>query len=96
MAVREMAAVREIHAEDRVAGLQNREINRHVGLAARVRLNVDMLGAEKLFRTIDGEALDHVGELAAAVVAAPGISLGVLVGEDGARRFEYGLVGEVL
>ena len=48
MAVRQVAAVREVHAEDRVARLEQREVDRHVRLRARVRLHVGVLGAEQL------------------------------------------------
>ena len=39
---------------------------------------------------------DHVGELAAAVVALAGISLGILVGEHRAHGFEHGFADKVL
>ncbi len=41
MAVRQVAAMRQIQAEDRVARLQNGGIRGHVGLRAGVRLHVD-------------------------------------------------------
>jgi hypothetical protein len=47
-------------------------------------------------RALDGERLDLVDELAAAVVALPGIALGVLVGENGALRLEDRLAHDVL
>ncbi len=47
VAVREMAAVREVHAEHGVARLQQREIHGHVRLRARVRLHVGVVGAEQ-------------------------------------------------
>ena len=45
-AVSEVSSMREVHAEDGVAGLQEREIYRGVSLSAGVRLNVRVLGAE--------------------------------------------------
>ena len=50
VAVREMAAVGQIHAEHRVAGLQQGHVDRHVRLCARVRLHVGVVGAEQLLR----------------------------------------------
>ena len=44
--VREVTAVRERERQDRVARLQAREVDGHVGLRARVRLDVDVVGAE--------------------------------------------------
>ena len=90
MAVRQVAAVREVHAEHRVARLQQREVHRHVGLRAGVRLHVGVLGAEQLLRARDRERLGDVDELAAAVVALARIALGVLVGQHRAGRFEHG------
>ena len=88
MAVREMAAVREVHAEDGVARLEQREVDGHVRLRARVRLHVRVLGAEQRLRARDGRALDDVDVLAAAVVAPARIAFGVLVREDRAGGFE--------
>ena len=83
-------------AEDRVARLQQREVGGHVRLRARVRLDVRVLGAEELLRPVDRELLDLVDDLAAAVVAAAGIALGVLVRRHGADRLEHARPGEVL
>ena len=85
VAVRQVAAVREVHAEHGVAGLEQREVHRHVRLRAGVRLHVGVLGAEQLLRARDGERLGDVDELAAAVVALARVSFGVLVGQDRAR-----------
>ena len=91
-----MAAVREREPHDRVGRLQQRVVDRGVGLRARVRLDVGVLGAEQRLRAIDRELLDHVDELAAAVVALAGIALGVLVGQHAALTFQDGLGHEVL
>ena len=88
MTVREMPAVRQIHAQHGVARLQQREVHRHVRLGARVRLDVGVLGAEKRLRPIDRERFGDVDELAAAVVALARIPFGVFVGQDGTGGFE--------
>ena len=95
MAVRQVAAVREIHAQHRVARLQRGHVNGNVGLRARMRLHVGVLGAEQRFRAVDGQLLGAVGEFAAAVVALAGIALGVFVGEHRAHRFEHGFGNEI-
>ncbi len=69
VAVREVAAVREVHGQDQVAGLEHGEINGGIGLRTGVRLHVDVLGAEKLLRALDGQFLDDVDVFAAAVPA---------------------------
>ena len=72
VAVRQVAAMRQVEAENGVARLQHRRIRRGVGLRAGVRLHVDVLAAEELLGAVARQVLDHVGVLAAAVVAAPG------------------------
>ena len=94
--VREVAAVGELHAEDRVAGLEQRHVDGVVGLRARVRLDVRVLGAEQLLGAVDRELLGDVDPLAAAVVALAGQALGVLVGEHRAGRLEDRARHEVL
>ena len=96
VAVREVAAVREVHAEHRVARLEHGDVDGHVGLRAGVRLDVDVLGAEQLLRAIDRERLGDVDELAAAVVALARIAFGVLVRHHRAGRLEHGEADEVL
>ncbi len=54
-AVRQMAAVRERHAQHRVAGLQHRHEDRHVRLRAGVRLHVGVFCAEDLLDALDRE-----------------------------------------
>ena len=92
----EVAAVVEPEGEDRLARLEQREVRGHVRLCARMRLHVRVLGAEELLRAVDRELLDLVHDLAAAVVAASWIALGVLVRGHGADRLEHARPGEVL
>src|ERR1019366_4524896 len=96
MAVGEVSAVREVQAEDGIAGLDERRVGRHVGGRAGVRLHVGVLGSEELLGAVTREVLDYVGEFASAVVTLAGISLGVLVREHGAGGFEDSLADEVL
>ena len=95
--MRQVAAVGQVHAQDPVTGLEHAEVGGHVGLRARVRLDVDVLGArEQRQGALLGEPLDDVHELAAAVVALARQALGVLVGEPRALRLEHGLGDIVL
>ena len=96
MAVREVSAVRQVQAENRVARLDDRGVGGHVRGRAGMRLHVGVLGAEELLGAIARQVLDHIGELASAVVALAGITLGVLVGEDRARGFQHRLAHEIL
>lgn len=47
-AVGKMAAMRQRHAEDGVAGIQEGQVGRDVGRRTGIRLHVDMLGAKRL------------------------------------------------
>jgi hypothetical protein len=95
-AVREMAAVRELEREDRVAGLQRGHVRGHVRLRAGVGLHVGVLGGEQLLGAVDRRLLDLVHHLAAAVVALAGIALGVLVRGHRADGLEHRRPREVL
>ena len=87
-AVRQVAAVGEVHAHDPVARLEHAEVGGHVGLRAGVRLDVDVLGAGiERQRALLRQALGDVDELAAAVVALARQALGVLVGQPRALGF---------
>ncbi len=94
--VRQMAALVEPQRQQRVARLHRGRVHRHVRLGARVRLDVRMLGAEQRLRTVDSKLLDLVHDLTAAVVAAPGIPLGVLVRRHRPDRLEHRRPREVL
>ena len=93
--MREVATVREVEAQNRVARLQHRGVCLHVGLRSGMGLDVRMLGAKQLLGAVARQVFDHVGILAAAVVALAGISLGVLVREHRSRGFEHGFADEV-
>ena len=63
VAVGQMAAVREIHAQHGVAGLQRGHIYGDVRRGAGVGLHVGVLGAKQFLGAIDGQLLDFVGVL---------------------------------
>ena len=96
VAVRQVAAVREVHPEHRVAWLQQRQIDRHVGLRAGVRLHVGVIGAEQRGRTGNRCALGHINELASAVVALSRVAFGVLVRHHRTGGFEHRPADEIL
>ncbi len=95
-AVREVAAVGQLETQDAVARFRDRGQHGGVGARPRVGLHVGELRPEQALGALDREGLDDVDELAAAVVAATGVALGVLVGEHRALRFEHGARNEVL
>jgi hypothetical protein len=95
-AVREVAAMVEPHGQHCVPGLEAAEVHGHVRLRACVWLHVRVLGAEELLRPVDGQLLDLVHDLAAAVVTAPGVALRVLVRRHTPHCLEDARPGEVL
>ena len=94
--VSQVPAVGQVHRQVGVTRFQFSQVDRHVGLAARVRLNVGVLGTEQLARPVPRQALDVVDVLAATVVPPPGIPLGVLVGQHAAGRLNHRSTGVVL
>ena len=91
-----MAAVRRPHAEQRVAGRQQREVHGEIRLRARVRLHVRVAGAEQPLRAVDRELLDDVGLLATRIVAMARVAVGVFVREQRALRREHARAHVVL
>ena len=80
----------------RSPGSRKAKVGRQIGVGAGMRLHVGVLGRKQLLGTIDGQPLDFVDELAAAVVPLPRIALGVFVGQHAADRLEHGRADEVL
>ena len=84
----QVTAMGQRQAEDRVADVGHRHEGGCVSLSARVGLNVHVVATEDLLRAFDGERLRDVHELAATVVAAARVALGVLISKDRALRLE--------
>ena len=95
-AVRQMPAVRQIHAEDRVARLQQRKEDRHIRLCTRMRLHIRPCGAKELLRAVNRKLLCHIDVFTAAIVPLAGIPLCVLVCEDTALRLHDSAADDVL
>ena len=95
-AVGEVAAAGEIHAHQRVPRLQKGGIGRQIGLRAGVGLHIGVLRPEKLPRPVDGQPLDFVHILAAAVIPALGVALGVLIGQAAAHGGHHRRRGDIL
>ena len=85
----QMAAVRERHAEERVAGFEQCRIHREVGLRSGVRLDVRILGVEQFFGALDRQPLRDIDVLAAAVIAFARVALGILVREHRTLRRKH-------
>ena len=97
MAVRQVAAVREVHAQHRVAGLQRGQIDGHICLRAGVRLHVRVLGAEKLLSRGQWQAARRCPRIRSRRNSASRrIAFGIFVGHHRAHRFEHRLGNEIL
>jgi hypothetical protein len=79
--VGQVTAGGKTHAEQRGAGRGECQVDGGVGLRARVRLDVGVVGGEEFAGALDGEPLGDVHVMAPAVVAAAGVPFGVLVRE---------------
>ena len=100
-AVGQVAALGQVHPHDGVAQIQQGEVDRQVGLRARVGLHVGVLCAEQLAGPADGDVLHLVHIGTAAVIALAGQALGVLIGQHAAhgghhRRGDDVLAGDQL
>ena len=94
--VRQVPAVGKAHAEDAVAGFEQCEVHCRVRLGTGVGLHVCKVRSKKRFDAVDGELLDDVDVLAAAVVAPRRVPFRVLVGEHAALRRQHARTGVVL
>ena len=83
-------------AHDLVTRVDQGSKHRSIGLRAGVRLHVSELGTKQGLGAVTGQVLHHVDVLAAAIVAAAWVALGVLVGQHGALRLQHGARNEVL
>ena len=91
----QVPAVGQVEAQHDVARLQGGQVDGRVGLGAGMRLDVGMLGRENLLDAIAGQVFGDVDELATAVVAMPGIALGVFIRQHAAHGLHDGRAGIV-
>jgi hypothetical protein len=88
-AMGQVPAMRQFQGQERVAGVHEREVDGEVRGRARVRLDVGVLGAEQSHSAGLGQFLNGIDELLALVVTLAGVTLGVLVVQHRAARFEH-------
>jgi hypothetical protein len=95
MAMSQMAAVGQVHRQNTIARLNRGKVNRHVGLRAAVRLDIDVFRPKKLFRAIDRQLFDYVDILTAAIPAFARVTFGILIRQAGALRLHDRAAGKV-
>ena len=86
----EVAAVAQVHAEDGVAGLHEAHVGGHIGLTARMGLDIHVITAKDFLGAVTGDVFHHVHELTATVVTLGRIAFGVLVGHDRTLGLAHG------
>ena len=84
-----MAAVAKIHAQDGVTGLKQGQVYRHIGLGAGMGLHIGVLRAKELDGPLNGQVLDLVHILAAAVVSGTGIAFSIFIGQMAAHGLHH-------
>ena len=95
--MRKVAALREAHGNERIARIHQCGERRDVCRRTRVWLHIDVLAPwEELQRAGASEIFNGVNVLTPGVVALPGISLCVFIGENRALRLTHCGVGVVL
>ena len=94
--VGQVAALGQVHAHDGVADVQQRKVDGQVGLCAGVRLDVGILRAEQLAGAVNGDLLDLIDVLAAAVITVAGVPFRVLVRQHAAHGRHDGGGNDVL
>src|SRR5439155_12222832 len=95
-AVRQMAAVRKTHPENRVARLHRSEEHGLVRLRSGMGLDVRGVGAKQLLYAIDRQALGDVDEFATAVVTLAWIAFRIFVGELRSLCLQHRHAGVIL
>ena len=85
----EVPSLIEPHGQDRVSWLKQRLVDPEVGIGTRMWLHIRVLRTEQRFEALDGQRLDLVDHLVAAVVATTRIALCILVGQHRPRRGEH-------
>ena len=84
--MREVPALVEAHADNRIARLDKRHVRSKVGVSTRVRLHVGKTAAEQLASAFAGKVLDNIDLFTAAVIALAGQTFGIFIGQVAARR----------
>ncbi|MNJ27200.1 hypothetical protein D3C77_217000 [compost metagenome] len=78
--MRQVAAMRQIHAENRIPGVYSGKINGHIGLCPRMGLHVGMLCPEQFLHSLPGQILYPVHVLTAAVKSFSRVAFRVFIG----------------
>ena len=84
-----MPPIAERHAEQGVAGGQQRHIGSRIGLRAGMRLHIGIARLKQFACATDRQRFSNIHMLATPVVAVPGVTLRILIGQHRALRLEH-------
>ena len=90
-----MPAVGQAHTKNGVASLQQRQINRGIGLGAGMGLHIGIIGTEQLFGAVDGQLFRDIDVLTATVIPFAGITFRVFIGQQAALGLHHPWAGVV-
>ena len=76
-----MSAVGKVHSHNGVAGIEDGELYRPVGVGSAVRLHVGVFATEYFAKTFLGDFLCYIAIFATAVISFTGITFCVFVGK---------------
>ena len=91
----QVTAVSEVHAENGIAGLKEREVNGCVCLCAAMGLYVCVFSAEKLTSAFASDLFYDVNTFATTVVTLGGIAFCIFISENAAHCCHNGFGNEV-
>ena len=92
----QMPPMRKIHRQDSISRLERAEVNRHIGLATAVRLDVDVFRSKKLLGPVNRQLFSDVNVFAPSVPAPSRVAFRVLVSQHRALRLHDGPAGKIL
>ena len=88
-AVGQVPTMFQIHSQNRIAGFEHRQIDRHVGLRTGMGLDIHMIGLEQLFGPVARQIFGDIDKLAPAVIALAGIAFGIFHRHHTPQRFQH-------
>ena len=85
----QMSALIQSHTQDFTPWVQDTGKHAVVGGRARIRLDIHMIGAEQLFRSLASQLLHLVRDVRTGLESLPWIPLQSLVGEHTSCQFHH-------
>ena len=89
--VRKVATVRKVHSQNCISWIEGSKQDAHVGLASGMWLDIGMVRAKELFRSVSGQIFGYIDKFAAAIVALAWIAFRILIRKHRAHCFHYSL-----